>query len=113
MSDDDERFFLRPNGTLGDWCDGDEVREQDSYVVQQFTGIRDTKKKEIYEGDIVQLDGAPYLYEIHWKEYQWGIYCGHESFVKMEWEDQTFNECVYERCTVVGNIFETPEKAQK
>jgi uncharacterized phage protein (TIGR01671 family) len=74
--------------------------------IQQFTGLKDAKGKEIYEGDIIQLEGSLITYSIEWNKYQWAINAhgalGHDP----DWNIQPFNHCVYERAIVVGNIFE-------
>lgn len=77
--------------------------------IQQFTGLTDKKGKEIYEGDIIQLEGSPISYSIEWNKYQWAINAHGALGYDPDWNIQPFNHCVYERAIVVGNIFENSD----
>jgi uncharacterized phage protein (TIGR01671 family) len=79
---------------------------RDTVVLQQFTGLKDKNDKEIYEGDIIQLEGSPISYSIEWAKYQWAINAHGALGYDPDWNLQPFNHCVYERAIVVGNIFE-------
>jgi uncharacterized phage protein (TIGR01671 family) len=74
-------------------------------VIQQYTGLKDTNCKDIYEGDIIQLEGSPISYSIEWDKYQWAINAHGALGYDPDWNIQSFNHCVYERAIVVGNIF--------
>jgi len=79
----------------------------DSILVPcQYTGLKDKNDKEIYEGDIIQLEGSPISYSIEWDKYQWAINAHGALGYDPDWNIQSFNHCVYERAIVVGNIFE-------
>ena len=45
----------------------------DEYIVQQFTGLRDSKWVDIYEGDIVrhEIDGIVYTQTVGWGNNSW------------------------------------------
>jgi hypothetical protein len=45
----------------------------EQYVIQQFTGLKDSKVKDIYEGDIVryELDGIVYTQTVEWGNNGW------------------------------------------
>jgi uncharacterized phage protein (TIGR01671 family) len=94
----------REDGTYA----GDIVLEDtgNRFVIQQFTGLKDKNDKEIYEGDIIQLEGSPISYSIEWDKYQWAINAHGALGYDPDWNIQPFNHCVYERAIVVGNIFE-------
>lgn len=83
---------------------------QDKYVIQQFTGLLDKNKKEIYDGDILKC-----------KSYDgWFDEVGHYYIGEVEFRSIQVNEyyetgwCVNSSkipvdCEVIGNVFENPE----
>ena len=79
-----------------------ELFEQNYYPVMQFTGLKDSNGKEIYEGDIVaRFQGKQKSY-IGFKQGEfiaWII--GEAGFVSCR------IEC--EGCEIIGNIYENPD----
>lgn len=83
------------------WGVDNELENPDEFIVQQFTGLKDVRGQEIFEGDILQHDsGRGELNEgigpVYWDTDGW------------HWESQ----CLGERSdyvTIIGNICENPE----
>jgi uncharacterized phage protein (TIGR01671 family) len=84
-------------------------------IVQQYTGLKDSKGKEIYEGDMIKLPDSRFLGN---KECIWTPY-GHVwysdiggwsvSYNHMYSENSDQLSYINETIEVVGNIFENPD----
>lgn len=75
---------------------------EDVEAIEQYTGLKDKNGKEIYEGDILQIDDHIVGdFEVVWHKLGWKIKraIGYESLSVHKSED----------CTVIGNIHENPE----
>lgn len=71
------------------------------YTVQQFTGLKDSKGKDIYEGDITKYKSK--IYKVDWTEW-----IGEIMFVSNE-SVLDITEIYYDEGEIIGNIFENPE----
>ena len=113
-------FFSTSNGKMFFWertrkedgsYGGDIVMEDtgDRFVLQQYTGLKDSKGKEIYEGDIVKgycLNNGLQICVIGFDTF--GIY-----YTKIkDYPSEPYENCAIlaqEYSEIIGNIFENPE----
>lgn len=91
----------------GDWVNFDEF----CGVVVQWTGLKDKKGKEIYEGDIVSArvasNTAGFTGYVHYLNAQyWVNYIGYESYYQSL---IYLHGAEYEPIEVIGNIYSNKE----
>jgi uncharacterized phage protein (TIGR01671 family) len=98
------------------------IERWNDIVLMQYTGLRDKNNKEIYEGDILQLEARDYGDEINrWQgviefgnpngEYDWGFQLKplHNANVNPEILLWVETELPNVSCEIIGNIYENPE----
>ena len=80
-------------------------------ILKQYTGLKDTNGKEIFQGDILRwrLSDAD-----DWETYQikWGDdYPAFEIYPNTDWEYNglQFITSIEGECEIIGNIYENPE----
>ena len=89
------------------YIQGTKVVKEPQYVIQQFTGVLDTKGKEIYEGDIVTFTVN---YDIGSQKFTLPVVFDEEynCWAFTNGRDMSFPQ-VSSSAKVVGNIFENPK----
>ena len=96
---DDENYtacmlyeYSNDNPKIGEWL---HFEPYDDVELMQYTGYKDKNGKEIYDGDIIQID-----------EYWVCNRCWSKSEIKIVKDIRKYYES--RPCTVIGNIYENP-----
>ena len=91
----------------------------ENYIIQQYTGLTDSKGNHIYEGDIIKEHhfedwgdkiGYEYIGIVVYKEYSDDIlYAGYKTIPAKNQNTKFRGNAIQSDCEVIGNIFENPE----
>lgn len=92
---------------------------KESHILTQFTGLKDAKRRDIYEKDIVKCSGHDDLMVVYYCD-EMSMYVllpvgiGYESY-NSDPENDFEDNMLWDngRIEVIGNIFENPEYARK
>jgi len=94
--------FIRANGEqiicidTGEWEEGyrvDFVKDNLNLIPMQYSGLKDSASKEVYEGDVLKpLNGGHLIIQGWMNDGQW--------YAPEDW-------C--KKCKIIGNVFENPE----
>lgn len=116
--DKEEKKWLTARTAFGfTWADySDRISEvsvvrfgnPDDIVVMQYTGLSDKRGKEIYEGDILEIDYEDGVYKVIWFEGEPGFALCAYPIETNDTDIECMADVVY-KVTVVGNIYEHPE----
>lgn len=86
-----------------------QMLKNDRYVVVQYTGLKDKKGKEIYEGDILAFifpnNSNKGIAPIVWEYGCWNV----TDFKNEAGSNNIYNLYPTTDCEVIGNIKENPE----
>lgn len=77
-------------------------------VHQQYTGIKDKRGEEIYEGDILLRKNDNY-YQVKWGVTGWWMYQEIGELLDMYLYQMPIDSIRYIECEIIGNIFENPD----
>ena len=98
-------YQIRENGVLNSKL----ICDNERFKIEQFTGLYDKDKTEIYEGDIVErslfdLKKGDYTRksEVHFLE---GAFCIYTE----DWFSQPLSDDIAKECKIIGNIYENPQ----
>ena len=82
------------------------IPTNEKYPLMQYTGLKDKNGVEIYEGDIIKLNGN--LYEVWHSGLAFGLIDKNKDFFEYMCQLYDMNGKVYE---VIGNVYENSELA--
>ena len=89
----------------------------DRYILQQFTGLKDRKNKEIYEGDVLENIESKRQFVVFFEEFSASFKCKEIPFAnKYDGgnEVHTLDEGMESNHSeVIGNIYENPELVEE
>ena len=115
-NDNQQHFIIDLNGRFHNLQNGS---GGDDYVIQQYTGLTDSKGNHIYEGDIIKEHhfedwgdkiGYEYIGIVVYKEYSDDIlYAGYKTIPAKNQNTKFRGNAIQSDCEVIGNIFENPE----
>jgi len=102
---------ITDDGSVWDLATGGEIKD---VITLQFTGYKDKKRKEIYEGDIICCDSETDIFKVVWGYFNDCCVEG-ETWVLngITWEPTVYYHSLDKDIEVIGNIYENPELIAK
>ncbi len=105
-------FFIGGEGTIYEeatirYDTPNKEIQQASFVIEQFTGLLDRNRKEIYEGDVVPLYGKNWL--VVWSHDRWNLGNGRGKNIDDDNDQRDPVNFYWREYEVIGNVHENPE----